>query len=323
MIMTPTNTTQLKYFIYCRKSTEDEDRQILSLDSQEREMKEVAERSGLKVIEIFKEAKSAKAPGREIFNKMVAKIQNGEAQGVLCWKIDRLARNPVDEGTVKWLLQTNRLQHIKTSEKDYYSDDNVLITSVEFGVANQFIKDLSKNVKRGLKAKLQQGWYPVYAPLGYLNSKVEDKGNNYIVKDPERFDLVKKMWRLMLTGNYTPPKIVKIANEEWGLRTRQTKKMPSKKVSRSSIYRIFTNPFYYGWFEYGRPRQLHKGSHEPMITEEEFDLVQKLLGKEGKPRPKEHRFAFTGIMRCGNCGAMITAEEKIKHQKNGNVHHYI
>ena len=134
------------------------------------------------------------------------------------------------------------------------------------------------------------------------------------------------MWDLMLTGNYTPPQIVKIANDEWQFKTRPTKRHAGlKRLSRSNIYNVFTNSFYYGWFEYGKGenRKLYLGKHEPMITEREYDIVQKLLGREGRPRAQKHRFAFTGLMRCGNCGAMITAEQKIKHQKNGNIHDYI
>jgi len=320
-----TDNTPTKYFIYCRKSTEDEDRQVLSLDSQEKELKEIAVRNGSKVVATFRESKSAKAPGREIFNDMVARIQRGEADGILCWKLDRLARNPVDEGTVKWLLQSSIVKQITTHEREYTPDDNVLLTSFEFGIATQFVRDLSKNVKRGLKAKLEMGWYPSRAPLGYLNTDDDkQKGRNEIIKDPERFDMVKQIWQMMLTGNYTPPQILEIANKEWKLKTRPTKKYPGlKSLSRSHIYRLLTNPFYYGYFEYGRPKQLYKGNHAPMITEGEFDRVQKLLGKKGRPRAKEKRFAFTGLMRCSNCGAMITAEEKIKRQKNGNVHHYV
>jgi site-specific DNA recombinase len=113
-------------------------------------------------------------------------------------------------------------------------------------------------------------------------------------------------------------------NEDWKFKTRAKRKTSGKPLSRSTIYETFTNPFYYGFFEYGKPtKQLYKGNHEAMITGEEFDRVQKLLGRDGRPRPQTHRFAFTGLMRCGNCGGMITAEEKLKRQLNGNVHHYV
>ncbi|HWA64411.1 MAG TPA: recombinase family protein, partial [Candidatus Paceibacterota bacterium] len=137
--------------------------------------------------------------------------------------------------------------------------------------------------------------------------------------DPERFDTVRRMFDFMLTGNYNPMQILKIVNEEWKFRT------PSgKKLGRSTLYYIFSRPFYYGMFEYpiGSGNWV-KGIHKPMITEEEYDRIQFLLGRKGRPRPKSHVFDFTGMMRCGECGCAITAEEKFKKQQNGKIHHYI
>lgn len=309
---------KMKYFLYARKSTESEDRQIASIDSQIDELTKLAKRDGLKIIDILSESQSAKAPNRPIFNKMLERIFNGEAQGIICWKLDRLARNPIDGGQISWLLQQGRIKHIQTFERSHYPTDNVLMMSVEFGMANQFIRDLSVNTKRGLKSKAESGWYPTYATLGYMHNSLKKKGEKEILKDPERFDLVRKMFDLMLTGICNPPNIVKTANEKWGLRTKL-----GRKVSRSTIYRIFTDPFYYGTYEYPKKSgNWFQGKHEPMITGEEYDKIQVLLGRKGKPRPKTHSFAYTGLIRCGECGAMITAEDKTKSQKNGNIHHY-
>ncbi len=124
--------------------------------------------------------------------------------------------------------------------------------------------------------------------------------------------LIRRMWDFMLTGLYTPPRILEIANAEWGFRTRPTRKMGGKTLCRSAIYRIFTKPFYYGWFEYpDGSGQWYQGKHEPMITEPEYDRVQALLGRHGNPRAHSHdEFAFTGLIRCGGCGRAVTAEEK-------------
>jgi DNA invertase Pin-like site-specific DNA recombinase len=296
----------MRYIIYCRKSSEAEDRQVLSIESQISEMKSLAERLNLDVVDVFTESRSAKSPGRPIFNEMIKRINQGKTEGIICWKLDRLARNPIDGGQIIWMLQKGIIKHIQTFDRAYHPEDNVLLMSVEFGMANQFILDLSKNVKRGLKTKAEAGWLPTSAPMGYLNDKTKRKGKKEIIKDPERFGLVRKMWNLMLTGSYTPPRIAQIANEEWGFRTPK-----GRPLLRSTIYRLFTNPFYYGWFEYPvGSANWYQGKHEPMITQEEYDKVQLLLGRRGKPRIKRHDFAFTGLIRCGECGAMITADEK-------------
>jgi DNA invertase Pin-like site-specific DNA recombinase/predicted metal-binding protein len=309
---------KIKYFLYARKSSESEDRQVASIDSQIKELQRVAEREGLKIIEVLSESKSAKEPGRPIFNKMIERISNNEAQGIICWKLDRLARNPVDGGNVQWMLQREIIKHIQTYERGYYPTDNVLMMSVEFGVANQFILDLKQNTKRGLKNKAERGWYPGLAPFGYTHNPIKRKGEKEIIKDPERFDLVKRIFDLMLKGQ-KPPHILEIANNKWAVRMQN-----GKPMHKSMIYRIFTNPFYYGTFEYPKGSgNWYKGNHEPMITEEQYDRIQVLLGRKGKTRPKSHNFAFTGIIRCGECGSMITAEEKVKSQKNGNIHQYV
>ncbi|MBI2278896.1 MAG: recombinase family protein [Candidatus Brennerbacteria bacterium] len=315
---------KIKYFVYPRKSSEAEDRQVASIEAQIEELTKLARGANLEVLDILSEAQSAKAPGRPIFNDMIQRIYKGEAQGIICWKLDRLARNPVDGGTINWMLQQGVIQHIQTFERSYYPTDNVLMMSVEFGMANQFVRDLSTNVKRGLRNKAKAGWLPSVAPAGYLNTPDRNKGYKTIVEDPERFPLVRRMWDLMLTGNYTAPRIWKIANTEWGYRTVQRRNEGGKPMSRSAIYKLFTSPFYYGYFEFpvGSGNWI-KGGHKPMITEEEYQRVQVILGRKGKPAPKSHLFAFTGLMRCAVCGSAVTAEEKFKHQKNGNVHHYI
>ena len=144
------------------------------------------------------------------------------------------------------------------------------------------------------------------------SSEAEDRQVLSIESQTRELEQIRRAWDLMLTGLYTPPKIVEIANQEWGLRTRTTRKMGGKPLARSAIYKIFTKPFYYGWFEYPTgSAQLYQGKHEPMITEAEYDRVQMLLGRDGNPRPQSNReFAFTGLIRCGDCNRAVTAEEK-------------
>ncbi|MDO8667641.1 MAG: recombinase family protein, partial [bacterium] len=305
--------SKINYIIYCRKSSETEDRQVLSIESQLNELKKIAETMNLKVIDILTESKSAKATGRPIFNEVIKRIDSGEAQGIICWKLDRLARNMIDGGNLIDMLQKGKIKHIQASDREYWPGDNVLLMAVEFGMANQFILDLSKNTKRGLKTKYDNGWMPGVAPLGYRNDKFCDKGEKKILTDPERFKLIRKMWDLMLTGNYSVRQIWEMANNEWGFRTPKRRKSGGRPLALSTLYKIFTNSFYFG--EIHCQGEIKIGKHEPMVTSEEFDRVQFLLGGKGKPRPKKHDFPLRGSMRCGECGALITAETKTKIMK--------
>lgn len=315
----------IKYFLYARKSSEAEDRQAASIDAQKDELLKIAQEQGLTIVEILTESQSAKKPGRPIFNKMLERIYKGEANGIICWKLDRLARNPVDGGQISWMLQQSAIAQIVTFGRTYYPTDNVLMMQVELGMANQYIRDLSVNVKRGLAKKVREGWLPSMCPVGYMSTPDREKGFKTIMKDPERFPVVKRLFDLMLTGNYSTIQIWDVARKELNLKTYQRRNMGGKHLSKSGIYALLSNPFYYGWFEYPyKSGEWHKGAHEAMITEEEFNKVQQIIGRTMQPRPRpERNFAFTSLMKCGTCGCSITAQAKVKRCKNGNVHHYV
>lgn len=293
-----------QYIIYCRKSSESEERQVLSIESQVKELKETATKLKLNVSEILTESKSAKQLGRPVFNALMKRVYKGEVKGIIAWKLDRLARNPIDGSALVWALDQEKLSEIITPHGTFSNDSNAkLMMQIEFGMAKKYVDDLSDNVKRGNRAKLEKGWLPASAPLGYLN----ELQYKTIIKDPERFVFVRKMWELLLQGN-KPAKILDIANNDWGFRTKIHKRIGGKPLSLSTIYKIFSNSFYYGLIQ--RKEGVYIGKHEPMISEQEYWQAQEILGRPGRPRPKSHEFAFTGLIRCGECDSMITAEEK-------------
>jgi DNA invertase Pin-like site-specific DNA recombinase len=305
---------QHKFVVYCRKSSED-DRQAASIGDQLRELSQLLKREHLRLAtDPFTEEKSAKGPGRPVFGKMLQLIERGGANAILCWDIDRLYRNPVDEGRVRWLLQRSLIREIRTPFRTFYPQDAGLLMGVEGGRAADHIITLRKGVFRGFRGKLERGQRPGVAPPGYLNNLASEKGQRNIVPDPERFEFIRLAWNLMLTGQHSVRKIHKLADQRWGLRSRKSKKLGGKPYSLSSWYRIFTDPFYYGFFWWKTPetdtRHLYKGTHVPMITQEEFDRVQLMLGRKGRPLPKSHRFPLSGLIRCGECGAMVTVEAK-------------
>jgi DNA invertase Pin-like site-specific DNA recombinase len=281
-------------------------------------MQKLAKERGFKIVKVFSEAKSAKAPGqRRVFTQMLADIRKGEADGILCWQLNRLFRNPVDSGDVQWLLQEGKIKSIRTHEREYLPEDNAVIFSVESSVANQFILDLKKNTKRGLYAKFERGEFPGLAPLGYINKTLTDANGvdrQTIVPDPNVYPLVRKMFDLLLSGAYNPLEIHQIALTEWGLASVRGKRRKGLPISKSSIYRILNSKFYAGIIEYAGMER--RGVHQAMLTLDEFDRVQALLGSKGKPRKQEHEFPFTGLMQCATCGCAITAETKTKYIKS-------
>jgi DNA invertase Pin-like site-specific DNA recombinase len=308
-----------KYILYARKSSESEDRQMASIDSQIQELQKIATANDLNIVEILTESQSAKKPGRSIFNAMMKKIEKGEADGIVCWKINRLARNPVDGGQVSWALQEGVLKHIMTYGQSYYPTDSVIMMQVELGMANQYVRDLSTDAKRGLRTKASNGWFPSKAPLGYLPNPTKQKGEKEVISDPERFEIVRKALKGIASRKYTAPQAYRIATKDWKLTNRD-----GGRLSLSNWYAMLNNPFYYGHFEFPRKSgNWYKGKHQAMITQTEFIAIQAYLGAKGTTRPQKYIFPYTGILRCGNCGAMITAEHKTKRNLNGNVHLYV
>ena len=225
----------MKYFLYARKSTDVEDKQILSIEAQLAELQALAKREQLNVVEVFIEKKSAKMPGRPMFGDMMARIQKGEAQGIVCWKIDRLARNPVDGGQIQWLLQNGNIAHIQTHDRSYYPADNVLMMSVELGMATEYIRQLSANTSRGLKHKARMGIYPGVAPFEYQN----DPTTKTVVVHRKNAKLVKKIFELYATGTVRLENLSDIL-EKAGVLSRG-----NIRINISRISFILQNPFYW------------------------------------------------------------------------------
>ena len=292
--------TPTKYFLYTRKSSEDKGKQILSLESQTNEMKKLAFNLGLQIEKVYTESKSAKMPdNRPLFSEMVKTIKNNEREnyGIICWKIDRLSRNPIDSATIQWLLQQGRLKTIQTADRQYLPSDNVLLFNVESSMANQYILDLSKNVKRGQKTKLEKGGWPNMAPIGYLND-----GKGGIIIDPERGRYIQKAFKLYTTGTISIKTIAEQLYRE-GFRSRK-----GLKYHKSKVHQFLSNPFYCGIMV--KDDQKYLGNHESIISKQLFDEAQVVLNKKTHIKAKTIPFAFKGLLKCSQCSCALTASKK-------------
>lgn len=307
----------MRLILYARKSSEGEDRQVQSLDDQTRLLRAHAQNHGLLVVEELAESKSAKDPYRRpLFEQMLQQIEQGQADGILCWHLNRLFRNLVDSGRVGHLLQQGRIRTIETPERAYRPEDNVLLFSVESGMANQYIRELSQGVRRGMASKVEKGWAPQLAPPGYVN----DLHLHTILPDPERFDLLRQAWKLMATGTVTVPQMLRQLNGEWGFRTRQERHRGGTPLSRAAAYRMLHNVFYAGRFL--REGVIYEGQHPAIVTMDEWEQVQAVLEREGGARYRKHTHAYAGLIRCGRCGSRITAEVSKGQSGKGHYVYY-
>jgi len=292
-----------KYYLYTRKSTDEEDRQVLSLESQLNELHEYAKREGLEIADEFIEAKTAKKPGRTIFNLMIKQIESNGVSGILAWHPDRLARNSMDGGKIIYLVDTGKLVDLQFPTYNFENTaQGKFMLSIAFRQSKYYIDNLSENVKRGFRQKIRRGEYPGFAPLGYIN----DTKNHSIAIDPDKAPFIKKIFDLYATGDYSLDELKNIT-DRLGLIGKR-----GKPVRRSELARILKNPFYYGMMLV--KNELFEASHPPLISQKLFARVQEVLECRGKPMKKGViKFAFGGLMKCRSCGASITAETQKGH----------
>ena len=182
--------------------------------------------------------KSAKSPGRPEFNRMMEGLRKGEANAIVCWNLDRLARNPLDGGQLMWALSEGLVREIATPARTYTnSGPDKLTMSIEFGLATHYVDNLSSHVKKSIVGRLERGIWPAKPKIGY----VRNQETGELMPDPERFHLVRELFRLKLSG--VPAKeILARARTEWRLTTPQFRSVGGKCWDRPQQQAHFLVP---------------------------------------------------------------------------------
>lgn len=318
-----TNTiveTPLRYCLYARKSSEDDERQALSIDSQIKEMLEASSRDKLHIAEIRRESHSAKDSGsRPEFNRLIEDFRSKKFDGILTWAADRLSRNAGDLGTIVDLMDQGVIKEIRTNGPRFTnspSDKFMLMMLCSHAKLENDNKGV--NVKRGFRAKVEMGYRPNMSPLGYLHDTYAPKGERRIYVDPVRGPIVQQAFHKVAYEGWTGRDLKRWMDAE-GFTTRK-----GKKITLSMIYRMMDNSFYTGRYEFPRKSgKWYKGKHEALIKQEVFDRIQEVM--KGYPRVPNgtKEFGFTRMFKCGSCGSGITASEKIKRLKDGTIKRYV
>ncbi len=295
------NNQTKKFFIYTRKSTDDKDRQVRSIADQLSELKELALKEQLDVVDVFVEKQTAKIPGRPVFNEMIERMEKGEATGILAWHPDRLARNSVDGGKIIYLVDTGVISEMKFPT--FWFDptpQGKFMLSIAFSQSKYYVDNLSENIKRGHRNKVKEGIWPQMSPLGYVNK------NKRIVPDPELAPLIRKTFEAYSTGNFT---LRELRDKFNGL---GLKRKSGKELAVSNYQKLLKNPIYTGLMLYNG--EIFEGKHEPIISKKLFDSVQEVMMRKSKPKSRGLKpFLYRGFFRCGECGCFITTETQKGH----------
>src|SRR3989339_1106078 len=295
-----TTQTKTKCVLYARKSTEEDDQQIMSIEAQLFELREYAQRERIEIVKVFTEAKSAKKPGRDEFAKMIEYIEKSrEPLGILAWHPDRLARNSVDGGKIIYLIDINRIASLRFPQFWFEpTPQGKFMLQVAFGQSKYFSDNLVENVKRGIRQKIRRGEWLTLAPFGYVNNL---KTKN-IEPDKVKSRIIKRAFEEYATGTYTLKSLADFLADHGVV---QKKGTPLAKVS---VVKMLTNRAYLGFIKHRG--EWHNGNFEPILSPTLFEAVQKVLTSRKKPRKSKVAlpFAFTGFARCGECGCAITAQ---------------
>ncbi|MDP3779404.1 MAG: recombinase family protein, partial [bacterium] len=289
--------------LYARKSTEEDDQQIMSIEAQLFELREFAERERIEIVKEFTEAKSAKKPGREVFNEMMTKIENSrEPMGIISWHPDRLARNSVDGGKIIYAVDTRKIVSLRFPTFWFEpTPQGLFMLQVAFGQSKYYSDNLVENINRGIRQKLRRGEWLTKAPFGYVNNPK----TRTIEPHPVHSRIIVRAYKEYAKGAHSYESLAEFLAEH-GIVTKS-----GTPLGKASVARILTNRAYLGFVLH--KGEYHDGSFAPILSPTLFEAVQKVLVRKAKPRKQKARydFPFVQFMRCGECGGMITAQYSI------------
>ena len=307
--MSKTSHQRGRAVVYARVSSKEQEKEGFSFPAQLKLLNSYARDNSLLVEKEFIDVETAKRSGRTGFSEMISYLKKSLRATadlrpvILVEKTDRLYRNLKDWVTVDeldleiHLVKENVIlsQSSRSSEK-FMHGINVLM-------AKNYIDNLSEETKKGMIEKAEQGIYPSFAPLGYIN--VESNGKRSIAPDPALAPVIRQLFEWYATGLHSLLEVSKKVHEE-GLTYRKTE----ARLPKSVIHKILKNPIYYGDFVWAGKE--YRGTHEPIISKELFDRVQEVMEEKGRRRTRQqkHNWAFQGLLTCGHCGCALTAEVK-------------
>lgn len=284
------------YFSYIRVSTVRQGQTGTSLTEQKEAIQRYANRWNLRIVKEFEEKETAAKSGRPVFHQMLRLLKRQEAAGLIVHKIDRSARNLRDWAELGELIDGGVEIHFANENLDLESRGGRLSADIQAVVAADYVRNLREEVKKGFYGRLKQGFYPMRAPLGYL-----DRGAGQAKEpDPAVAPLVEKAFQLYSSGEVSIRQLTRIMFDA-GLRTRG-----GNKVSPNSMATILHNPFYSGVIKIGQ--EMFVGRHRSIVSKDLFDRTQAAFACRYIKKTRKHDFLFRRLIKCGRCVRSLTGE---------------
>jgi site-specific DNA recombinase len=310
-------TTKTKSILFCRVSSKEQEETGYSLPAQEKLLEDYANKKNYHCSKIFSISESASGhKRRKIFDQMIKYLKKQNINIIICEKVDRLTRNLRDAVVINEWVNGSEKREVHFLKENFVLHKNSMshdkfIWNIKVSTSQFYIDNLSEEVKKGQKEKLTQGWLPTKPPFGYKT--VGEKGHKIHIIDEEIAPLVKKMFNLYATGNYS---IKKLSDKMYdvGLRSRT-----GSKLSKSRLHTTLRDPFYIGinvWNDHEYP-----GKQEQFINKAIFDKVQAMMSSKTTPKYNKHNFLFKGLIACDECSGTITWETQ-KGNIYGHCNHY-
>lgn len=292
-----------KLFGYIRVSTVRQGEHGVSLQEQRDAIQRFAQRNDIEITRWFDERVTAAKQGRPMFNEMLKLLRQGRANGIVIHKIDRGARNLKDWSDLGELIDEGVEIHFANESLDMNSRGGRLSADIQAVVAADFIRNLRQETRKGFYGRIKQGFYPMQAPIGYL-----DRGAGKAKEpDPARAPFIRAAFELYASGRYCLATLTDELHQR-GLRNRR-----GGRVSMNGMSKILNNPFYIGIIRLEKTGERFSGVHEPLIRKSLFDRVHDILTGKVNARSQRHEFRYRRLIKCRHCGFSLIGETQKSH----------
>jgi DNA invertase Pin-like site-specific DNA recombinase len=275
----------------------------------------------LAITPYIERAESARSDNRPVLQKMLKELPALGVKYLIVHKVDRLARNRLDDAQLYERLVGMGIALVSATENIDETPAGRLMHGMLATFAEYYSNNLASEIKKGLNQKHLNGGTPFKPPIGYLPKRelIGNQDIRTVIVDKERAPFIQEAFDLYATGNWTTRSLAKHL-ESRGLRSRETPKQGARPLKANAIQEMLRNPYYMGVVVY-RGVRVPNGRHKRLIDPDTFDHVQALLAARSVAgdRPHKHQHYLRGTLYCAKCGGRLLYS---RHRGNGGMYEY-